>query len=938
MKNISFDNPFWLLIAIPLLIGVLVPFFIAIRKENRSRSVIISLIIHLVIIVLIGLAAAKTLVTTVVTKTEIIVVADVSYSSRDNKDQINAYISEIEKKMPENSKIGVVLFAKDQKLHTPLGGQLTPVNDEGLDTSATDIAAALDYASGLFSGDVLKRVVLMTDAAETVSDDVSRMVAAVEKLSSQNISIDAIYLDSNIKQGVKDVQITGVEYSPATYINHESVARVLVQSNTEEAAKLSVYMNGEPLSEKLLILSQGYNVVNVDLSTSEAGSYEYEFKLDPVSGDATPQNNIYSLTQSISSELKMLLVTSTHTDIPVVAEMIGKDAKLDIVYIPASSASMSNEDVEKRYNRLVKAGRAEFIDPESIPCSISALTAYDEFMLSNVDPRQINNITAFIESIETVVSMHGKRLVTVGDMKIQNKTDDTLKSLEDMLPVKYGNSSQDPRLYAIVIDISRSMYDTSQFQMAKTAAIYLLQLLSNDDEVIVVAFAGDIYVVQSTTKAANRDEIAATINALQPEQGTSIGGGLGKAVEMMIGYDNELKEVMLISDGKNFTGEAVTLYKDTPKEITFEDDSKTALENLASYMCENGINVSTMNVQERDDSAIQTLEAIANEGGGNYYYINGLNNIKDLVFSSVADDLTETVIDGRETSVNIKLPDEDVLDGIYSLPKIYGYVQSKAKSSSTTVLTVDYEKPSGVLVEVPLYAYWTYGNGMVASFTSTLSGDWVEYWQDGSGERFFSNVASEAIPEEKNSNPYFINTSYDGVYSNIEIIPSESKIAAYASMNVTITYPNGETVTEKLTFDSSRYFHSFETPELGKYGIAVEYITNVGSTEKVYTSETAFHISYSPEYDTFSGFDPSPLHAAIRHRGTVSENSIPALTSPDDEIAYYELSLTVPLLAAAVALFVIDIIIRKIKLSDIKRSFKKKKTSSEIIKEVEVKK
>ena len=58
MRNISFDNPLWLLIAIPLFAAVLVPFFLAIRKDNKSKSVIASLVLHLVIVVCVALAAA----------------------------------------------------------------------------------------------------------------------------------------------------------------------------------------------------------------------------------------------------------------------------------------------------------------------------------------------------------------------------------------------------------------------------------------------------------------------------------------------------------------------------------------------------------------------------------------------------------------------------------------------------------------------------------------------------------------------------------------------------------------------------------------------------------------------------------------------------------------------------------------------------------------
>ncbi len=904
MRNISFDSPYWFFVLIPLFIGILLPFIIAIRKEKRSKSVVASLVIHIAIVALIGFAAAETLYTSVITKTEIIVVADVSYSSRDNKTEIDKCISEIEKSLPKNSKLGVVLFGKNQKLHTPLGEERKPVTDEGVDTSATDIASALDFASELFSDGVLKRIVLLTDGAETVSEDVSGMIASVEKLNSKSISVDAVYLDSNIKSGTKEVQISGVEYASKTYLNHKTTADILIQSNTDEPAIITVYKNGIKYADMAPMLSAGYNVINLELPTNEDGVFEYEIRAE-IKGDSSPYNNSYSFTQSISSDIKALLVTSEPDDIAVISAMLGENAKLDVMYIQTVMT-----DIKYFHSQVIKRYAEEeniniFSEKAQTPASVETLSAYDEFVLSNVDLRGIPNVSAFIEGLETVVSRHGKTLATFGDLRIQNKSDESLSSLEDMLPLRFGNSAQDPRLFAIVIDVSRSMYDTSQLEMAKTAAIHLLNLLSNDDEVIVVSFAGNITPICPTTKAANRDEIAKLITELDPEQGTSIGGGLAKAVSMMIGQNHDLKEVMLISDGLNYSAEKVEI-----------DGVEMDAVGVASYMAAHGIKVSTMNVQE--SKGVSMLKNIAKAGSGEYYYIDGLKKLEELVFSEVADDLTESVVN-KDSVVNIALPKDNILEGVGYLPSVGGFVQSKAKISAKTVLTVDYIKSTGATVRVPLYSYWNYGNGRVCSYTSSISGAWSTNWQNSaSAMLFFGNTAKENVPEEKNDAPYFISTDYDGVYANIEITPV--KLNPYAQMNVTVTYPNGETVSERLSFDSSCYSYRLPTSALGKYCIAVEYVTNNGT----YTSESDFHISYSPEYDAFVGFDPSPLHAAIRHRGTVSEGKIPALTSDKDKISSYRYSLAPVLMAIAAALFVIDIIVRKIKLADITGLFKKK--------------
>ena len=99
MRSVNFDNPYLLLLAIPLLLLVLIPFAIAIRKENRQKSAVASLIMHIIIVCLVTLAAAGTKVTTVLTETTVYVVADVSYSSERELDRVDEYIEEMSKNL-----------------------------------------------------------------------------------------------------------------------------------------------------------------------------------------------------------------------------------------------------------------------------------------------------------------------------------------------------------------------------------------------------------------------------------------------------------------------------------------------------------------------------------------------------------------------------------------------------------------------------------------------------------------------------------------------------------------------------------------------------------------------------------------------------------------------------------------------------------------------
>ncbi len=867
MKNISFDNPYLLLLIIPLLLLLIIPIIITIRKENRSKSVFISLGLHILISICIVLAIGGIMYTTVMTETQVYVVADVSYSSNRNLDRIDAYVEEIRENLPKNSSLGVVVFGKDYKLLCDTDTAFTTVKGSGVNDSATEISAALDYAVGLFDEGVIKRIVLITDGKETHTDAAGKLVRAVENAYNHDVYLDAIYLDNNLPEDAKEIQVSDVDFATSTYINHESTATVLVESSYDTNAIAVLSVNGERVESEAIELVKGYNVFNFDLPTGATGRHEYTIALSATEGDGTTANNVYDFTQTVVGKLNVLLVSNLQSDLEQAQRLYGDRATIDA-----------------------------YINNPNVPCGVEELCCYDEIIISNCDVRELNNFTAFIDGVDNVVSRFGKSLLTMGDLRIQNKEDDVLRQLEDMLPVKYGNDDQDPKLYAIVLDTSRSMQNFSRLRIAQQAAVKLLGLLKDTDYVMVVNFWGEINVLQAPTKASNRDKVAELIYGIEPYQGTVLGTALNKAGDLMIDMAFAEKQIMLISDGMSYTMES-----DMPIDVV-------------TKLYDHGITTSVIHPAARENG-FDTLKGIAAAGGGKYFEIETEAELEQIMFSAVADDMTDSVILGQ-VMVDVRGERDPVMKNIVSLPNIHGYTYAKSKASATTVLTVDFEKSSGTMIEAPLYAYWKYGNGRVSTFTSTFTGEWTQAWQeDESGQIFFENVFSTNIPSEHIDYPYTINVRYDGSYSEVEIIPVT--LNPYAATTVTITRPDDSQVTEELTFDSARYFYRFETPLYGRYLVDIAYRYG----EEEFKSEAIFNLSYSPEYDCFEVFDPAPLHAAIRNRGTVCEGSIPFLKNDDKEVATYTIRFVVPLMIAAVVLYVIDIMVRKLRLNDIKSFF-----------------
>ncbi len=897
MKNISFDNPYWLLAAIPLVLAVLIPFFISMNKDNRNKGWIASLVIHLVIIACVVLGAADPTHTTVMTRTKIYVVVDVSDSMSRNFDEIDGYIQQIAEAAPQNSKLGIVCFGRDNVILTPSGGEIKSVKEAQVDTSGTNIAAALDFTSTIFSEGELKRIVLITDGCDNVSG--GDTISAVERMQSQDIKIDTIYVNSNLSSADKEVQISDAEYTSSTYLGHETELKLLLEASSESDVIIDLYSKPSnetsytKLDTTVAVAEQGINVVKFKLPTDVSGDFDYKVQIS-ASEDFSDKNNTYTFTQTVSGMRRVLLVTGKQSDINMMKALYQDSAEIDSYLIGGSK--------------------------KDIPYTVEALSQYDEIILSDVDVRNVNNISAFVDSVDIVVSRFGKSLITLGDLSMQNKDHEVFKKLEELLPVSFGNANKDEKLYTIVLDVSRSMTDTSQLIIAKDAAIKLLSLLSDSDSVVYVPFAGTVLVEEGWKPmklgdtvhfdgveegTTYREWLYKEIQRAAPYQGTLIGAALEQAYSNIKDLSFGESQVMIISDG-----------------LSYSHENEDAVE-LARKMRAEGITVSAISVVDTQKKS--TLPQIAQAGGGIHYYLNRPEEVAELVFATIADDITESVVE-KQSPVNIVTFRDDVLAGIISLSDVGGYMNSKAKADATTVLSVDYQKNQDTIVQVPLYAYRDHGNGRIATFTSKLSGDWLDEWSNTEKNQFFGNVLVTNTPKERIDYPYDVAIDYQGDNSTVEILPSH--LNPRATAGIRITSPSGKVTEKNLTFDLNRYFTSFKTTEIGKYQIEITYSYGTHT----FTSKTYFDVSYYPEYDAFEVFDITNVHDFMRNRGSVYTDGGVDLKLDMNTVATYEYSLRIPLLIAAVAMFVIDVFVRKTRWKDLKNFFLKKKVTK--VKEV----
>ena len=625
----------------------------------------------------------------------------------------------------------------------------------------------------------------------------------------------------------------------------------------------------------------GLNIATFTLPTNKSGVFDYRVELN-ANADGSPYNNYYDLTQTVAGQRSILLVTEKRSDVTAVSQMYGDAAVIDSYVISS-------------YN-----GR--------IPYTIEQLVKYDEIILSNVDIRKIDNIYAFINAVDIAVSQYGKSLVTLGDLSMHNQDDDTFALLEELLPVSFGNNDKDAKLSTIVIDISRSMYHSlpRQLLIAKEAATKLVSILDDEDYVAFITLAGETRVELTPTKLSEcREELYKMIQEVEPTQGTFVGSSLNMAYELMKDMNFEEKQVMLISDGKQYANEPV-------KAI-----------DMAQMMRDANISLSTISVLTHSydynahTDGCKLLRRLAEIGGGVNYDFLDENKLSELIFADVAGDIFDAVVE-KQSKVNVEVRRDGAVEGIRSLPDVYGYVNSTPKLDSTMVLSVDDQRSSSTTVAVPLYSYRDHGNGRVASFTSSLSDGWLDGWSDEVKSLFFLNLLTVNTPAECVNYPFNVSVECRGDNSDIEIIPSSVNPKAKAMIK--LTSPDGDVIESEMSFNLNRYYVNLSTPVEGRYHVEITYTYGNHS----FTSDTYFTLPYGAEYDAFATYDIVNIYDFMRGVGQISRDADISLENNKTEIDTYELSFRIPLLIAAAVLFVVDVVVRKFKWKDIKALFKKK--------------
>ncbi|MBZ0275014.1 MAG: von Willebrand factor type A domain-containing protein, partial [Anaerolineae bacterium] len=189
-----------------------------------------------------------------------------------------------------------------------------------------------------------------------------------------------------------------------------------------------------------------------------------------------------------------------------------------------------------------------------------------------------------------------------------------------------------PALLIFVIDVSGSMDTENRLGTVKEALAILVGELREDDRVGIVVYSDQSRAVLDPTPASEKDTILAAVNSLHPEGSTNVEDGLrlGYQMAQTNKRDGTLTRVIVLSDGVANVGNT------GPDSIL-----KTVQDGV-----QDGITLSTIGFGMGNYNDV-LMEQLANDGNGNYYYVDTLREARRVFVYNLTGTLQVIAYDAK---------------------------------------------------------------------------------------------------------------------------------------------------------------------------------------------------------------------------------------------------------------------------------------------------
>jgi hypothetical protein len=444
---------------------------------------------------------------------------------------------------------------------------------------------------------------------------------------------------------------------------------------------------------------------------------------------------------------------------------------------------------------------------------------------------------------------------------------------------------------ALVIDKSGSM-NGQKIELAKDAAGATAEMLGPDDYIEVVGFDSQPARVVRMQSARNRIQIMRDIGRLAARGGTAIFPALDMAYQDLVVTRARIKHVILLTDGQT---------------------QEAGIPELVQAMSAEGITVSTVGLGSDVNRAL--LTHLASLGGGRAYFTQEPHNVPRIFMRETSTVARSNVVE-EYFRPSVSEP-ADFLRGvpIESAPFLHGYVATRAKPSPAQVTLVSE-------LGEPILARWRVGLGWSLAWTSDVKNRWSVEWLRWPGySRFWAQLVREHMRQRRRQTLDMSAEVVDGeVRVEVDAIGGDDEFMNGLTSSVHVEGPMGGRAGDaRVDADHAlsqtapgRYEARFPIEQYGSFVLTAEHQRD-GHT--VAESSAQLSNPYPREYMTFEP-DVALLERAASLTGGSVDPSASRLFDPAGEHIEHHEELWPKLLFLALLLFVVDLLLRRVRLFD----------------------
>jgi len=889
--SVNFTNAWWLLLLIPAVALTLISYFKLNKRYRCTRNRIVSISLHLVIMLLaIALLAGLTFdYYKPNTETEVILLVDSSFTTEDTVDSSDDFIKSIIDNCDSMYKLGIVKFGYDQVYAVELTNDLekaysTYLESKNPDTTATDLAAALQFAASKFQNPQTARIVLLTDALET--DGTAKNV--IKALAAKGISVDTAYFPGEKLEN--EVQIINAVGSVDKYeVNTPFEMNVTLQSSYTGTATISLYDNNAIKTSKQIDLVEGIQNVTLDCNFDWGGMHVVSFEIES-SDDTLEQNNSYVNHIYIETFTEVLIIESIDNESSALLSALGEELNVKVVNVE---------------------------DANNMPSNLDQLREFDEVILLNISNDDLPD--GFDAILYEYVHNIGGGLFTVSGNEAGYTQDDWTANAytredmwgtlyQEMLPVEIVNYTA-PVGVIIIVDTSGSMlgspYESSPLYWAMQGAQACLDALTERDYIGIMTLADSYTEELSLTPRTHRDEILEIISELEESAidgsittgGTIFSASLERAGKALAARsDIEKKHIIVVSD------------------CEVADNDREQYQYWATENAKMGVTMSIVGINSSDDARDNMHDLLVNYAGRketDFLQYQGSDNEK--ISTAMRENLEVPEI--KSVNYETFYPQINIYNSVTTgisqddMPSLDGYYGVKLKPGADAVIMGNF---------TPIYSQWTFGKGRVGTFSCDLNGTWsAEFVSSETGMKLINNIIYALFPSENVRTPGVNATMVSENYTNHLSIFTELADGEY--IKVSIFAPSDpedlSSASQVITADKSTGYSrlSFPTKESGLHTIFIQRFD--ASNNEISNATLYRSMSYSKEYDAFA--DTDAAKELIEFLANVSDGVV--LEDPlevfDNAVEYlhFVIDPRVPFAILIIVLFLLDIAARKFK-------------------------